>query len=322
MPDRKRFVVSHAPFLHDGGGIPERNLHTMLAALPAVLFGIYTYGAGALGVTAFCVATAVFWEYLFNRVAKRPQTIGDYNAALIGLVFAMLLPANIPWWLLFFGTFLCIVIGKQIFGGIGGNPFHPVALAMAMIMLSWSHRIDFNEALVNHELEFVVVYPLTAVKHFGTQAVHGFTTGGLFFGQQSGGVGATFGAGLLLGGLYLMARGFVRWEISLSFIFGVLATAAVFQQVNPEQYANPLFHLLTGYTLVGAFFLLPEDSSSPVNFIPMLIYGFAAGFITVLIRNIGSYYDGVVLAVLLVNIINPLIDKIRPKALGKVSHYA
>ena len=127
------------------------------------------------------------------------------------------------------------------------------------------------------------------------------------------------GFGLIGGGIYLIAKRYIRWEISLSFLAGIFLTALAFHLAAPEQYAGPMFHLLTGYTLVGAFFLLPESASSPVNPIPMLIYGAGAGIMTMLIRNLGMYHDGVLLAVLLMNLVNPLLDKIRPKALGKVA---
>jgi electron transport complex protein RnfD len=103
---------------------------------------------------------------------------------------------------------------------------------------------------------------------------------------------------------------------------GVFVTALLFNISDPTKYANPLFHVVTGYTLIGAFFLAPEDSSSPVNFIPMLIYGAAAGVLTVLIRNIGFFVDGVVFAVLMMNVANPLLDKIRPKAMGRGVEHA
>jgi electron transport complex protein RnfD len=185
-------------------------------------------------------------------------------------------------------------------------------------MLSWKDFFDFNEVLVNYDFGFAMVYPLTAAKHLGTAGVEAFSAAGLLLGQQSGGIGATFGLGLILGGIYLIARGFIRWEISVSFLAGVFITALLFNISNSELYAGPFFHLFTGYTLIGAFFLAPEDSSSPVNFIPMLIYGAAAGIMTVLIRNIGFYVDGVVFAILLMNLVNPICDNIRPKALGKV----
>ena len=137
-------------------------------------------------------------------------------------------------------------------------------------------------------------------------------------GKQVGGIGSTCGIAIILGGIYLMIRGFIRWEISVSFIFGIIVSSLLFQIGNPDAYAGPMFHLFTGYTLIGAIFLAPEDSSSPVNFIPMILYGLGCGVLTILIRNIGQDADGVILAILLMNLVNPLVDKIRPKALGKV----
>jgi electron transport complex protein RnfD len=139
----------------------------------------------------------------------------------------------------------------------------------------------------------------------------------LVMGREVGGIGATFGLGIIIGGIYLILRGYIRWEICLSFIVGILLTAGLFYLKDCETYAGPLFHLFSGYTLLGAFFLATETSSSPVNKIPMLIYGFLGGFMIILMRNIGIYADGTVLAILLINLVNPILDNIRPKALGK-----
>ena len=117
----------------------------------------------------------------------------------------------------------------------------------------------------------------------------------------------------------MIARGFVRWEIPLAFLAGVAISAGLFHAIDPTRFAGPLFHLLTGYTLIGAFFLATDDSSSPVNKVPMLIYGAMGGIMVILIRNIGAYADGVVYAILVINMINPLVDKIRPKAIGKAA---
>jgi electron transport complex protein RnfD len=290
----------------------------MFATLPAVLFGLFTYGFHAIGVVSLSISSAMIWEVAINKITKRPISLGDGNAALIGILFAMLLPATSPWWLVVTGTFVAVVIGKHIFGGIGGNPFNPVLIGLSILMVSWNDFFDFNQALLNYDFGFAMVYPLAALKHLGPTGIEAFSTTDLLFGQQTGGIGATFSLGLIAGGIYLFFRGFIRWEISASFLLGVFVTALIFNIKNPSAYAEPLFHLFTGYTLIGAFFLAPEDSSSPVNFIPMLIYGAGGGIMTVLIRNLGSYIDGVVFAILLMNLINPLIDKIRPKALGKV----
>jgi electron transport complex protein RnfD len=272
----------------------------------------------AVAVVSLSISTAILWELLINRLTHRDITIGDGNAALIGLLFAMLLPATIPWWIVVVGTFLAVVIGKQIYGGIGGNAFNPVLVAMAILMISWNDYFDFDEALVNYDLDFTMAYPLTQLKYFGVSAIDGFTAGNLLLGRQSGGIGATFGLGLILGGIYLMVKRMIRYEIALSFIAGIFITAIAFHMADPGQYARPVFHLLCGYTLIGAFFLATEDSSSPVNTIPMLIYGAGGGMLTILIRTIGSYVDGVVYAILIMNLVNPLLDKIRPKAIGKV----
>jgi electron transport complex protein RnfD len=185
------------------------------------------------------------------------------------------------------------------------------------LTLSWKGLFDFDQALVNYDLSFYMIYPLGLVKAFGAEAASDFSIGGLLMAQQSGGIGSTFGLGLIIGGIYLILRGYIRWEISVSFLIGIFITALIFNIADSEKYAGPIFHLLTGYSLIGAFFLAPEDSSSPANFIPMIIYGLLAGILAVLIRNIGAFVDGVVFAILMLNVANPLIDKIRPKAIGK-----
>ncbi len=318
MNNSKKFIVSHAPFWHSGRSISERSHHTMIALVPAVLFGLVQYGGPALAVVAFSISTAMIWELLFNLVSKRSVTINDGNAALIGLLLAMLLPATTPWWVVLTGTFVAIVIGKQIFGGIGSNPFCPPLLAVAILTVSWPDFFDFDGALVNYDLGFTMLYPLAALKNFGLSAIDSFSAGDLLLGRQLGGLGTTFGLGLILGGIYLILKGFIRWEIPCAFLAGLFVTSFLFQLADSTRYAGPVFHLLTGYTLVGAFFLATEDSSSPVNRIPMLIYGALGGVLTILIRNIGAYADGVVFAILIINIANPLLDKIRPKAVGKV----
>jgi len=322
MSESVKLTVSHAPFWHNGSQIAVKNYNILLATLLAVIPGILQYGIPALSVVTLSIASAMIWELVMNYLTRRPISIGDGNAALLGMLFAMMLPATTPWWVIVVGTFFTIVVGKQIYGGLGGNPFHPAVVAMAVLMLSWGSYFDFNGMLVNYQFDFNPVYPLVLAKSFGTGAVGGFNAMDLLLGRQVGGIGTTFALGLIIGGVYLMLRGYIRWEIAISFIAGMFVTAFVFHQANPEIYASGTFHLLTGYSLFGAFYLATEDSSSPVNFVPMLIYGALGGFMAVLIRNIGTHIDGVIFAILVINLANPLIDKIRPKTLRKVINYA
>jgi electron transport complex protein RnfD len=322
MLNEKLYAGAHAPFWHNGSSIRDKSYNTILAALPAALMGIYLYGVPALGVLALAMSSAIIWEWLINRIMRRPTTIGDGDAAVIGLLLGMLLPATIPWHAVILSTLLAILVGKQLYGGIGCNPFNPTLVAYAMLLLSWKGLLEFDAMLVNYDFGVNMVYPIGALKHFGPKVIEEYRLADLLMGWQSGAIGATFGLGLIIGGLYLMVRGFIRWEIALSFLAGVLVTAFLFNVADPAKYGSPVFHLLSGYTLIGAFFLVTEDSSSPVNFLPMLIYGAGAGILTVLIRNIGFFLDGVVFAVLMMNLVNPLLDKIRPKALGRRIDYA
>lgn len=319
MHSTKKLIVSHAPFWHDGSGLAARHYNIMLAALLPVIAGIMTYGAPALGVVCLSVSTAIGWELVMNKASKSAVSVGDGSAALVGLVLAMLLPATTPWWMVVTGTFVAIVIAKQIFGGLGANPFNPALISLAILAVSWPAFLDFNNMLADYETGFNMVYPLWSAKYFGPESVASFAPMDLLMGKQAGGIGATFGLGIIIGGIYLMARGYIRWEIVVSFLAGVFITALVFNISKPSDFAGPVFHLLAGYTLIGAVFLATEDSSSPVNLVPMLIYGAGGGLLTVLIRNIGMHVDGVVFAVLVMNLLNPLVDKIRPKAMGKVA---
>jgi len=322
MPDQKLLLGSPAPFWHNGSSIKTRSYSIILASIPAVVAGIYQYGTPALGVVSFSISFAMLWELLMNLAMGRDLSIGDGNAAVIGLMFAMLVPATTPWWAVLTGTFVAVVVGKQIFGGIGCNLLNPALVAIAILMLSWQGLLNFDEALVNYDLGFYAAYPLAALKHHGVSSVEYYSPLDLLLGRQIGGIGSTFGLGLIIGGLYLMLRGHIRWEIPISFLVGIFVTSLIFNMANPDKCAGPVFHLLTGYTLIGAFFLATEDSSSPVNFVAMLLYGTMAGILTILIRNIGFFLDGTVFAILMLNVASPLLDKIRPKAMGKGVDYA
>jgi electron transport complex protein RnfD len=316
--NNNKLIVSSAPHWHNGSSISDNNINIMIAALPALIVGISIFGMPALRVITLSVGCAMLAELLTNFVTRKELTIDDGSAAVSGVLLGMLLPASAPWWLVIIGAFVAIIIGKQVFGGIGSNPLNPTLVSFAIIMISWKSHLDFDEALLNYDPGFYMAYPLATLKHFGAAATAKYDLMDLFIGKQSGGIGAVCGLGLLIGGIYLILRGFIRWEISLSFLVGIFITAFLFNIANPEKYASPMFHLLTGNVMLGAFFLATDDTTSPVNFIPMLLFGLACGIMTVLIRCVGSYYDGVVFAILLMNLINPLIDKIRPKAIGKV----
>lgn len=316
MSSHEKHIVSHPPFIRVGNTLFPRHLTIMIAALFALIPGMMEYGAAAVGVVCLAVSSAVFWEFAVGKLSGNELALGDGNSAVVGLIFSMMLPASTPWWAVVTGTGVAIILGKMIFGGTGGNPFNPAAMAVAVLLVSWPHLMNFTGALVNHDTTFYMVEPLWNVKNFKAAMADSYPPMNLLLGKQAGGIGAAVGLGVIIGGVILILKGISRWEISLSFLAGVFIAAWGFHAANPDQYAGPVFHLLTGYTLLAAFFLATEDSSSPVNLLAMVIYGLGGGLLTVLIRNKGVYADGAVFAVLLMNLASPILDKIRPRIIA------
>jgi electron transport complex protein RnfD len=239
-------------------------------------------------------------------------TSDDFSALVDGLLFAFLLPATAPVWMVVIGSAIMVILGRMVFGGFGGSPLCAPAAGWAILAISWPEFMDLNGMLLKWDL----VEPLSELKFFGLDAIASISPMSLLLGENLGALGASQAAMVLLGGLYLMARGFLRWFIPVSFLAGVLVTALVYNIIDPQVYATPLFHLLSGSTLLAAFFLMPYPSSSPAWRIPMLLFGFFGGVMVVVIRTYGIYPDGAPFAILLVNLCTPLFDLIQPKPFG------
>jgi electron transport complex protein RnfD len=216
------------------------------------------------------------------------------------------------------GTFVSILIGRQVFGGNGGNPFNPALIGWAAVRLSWYDHINFDIAVIKYNLAFSAEYPLSVLKNSGYKAASQiWGHNGLFMGDQIGGIGTAMILLVIVGGVILLVRGVITWEIPLFFIVGTALGALVFWLTDSSKYADPLFHILTGNVMFGAFFLATDYASSPVNRVAKIIFALGCGIFTVIFRVWSKYPDGVVFAILLMNIMNPLIDKICPAIPGK-----
>lgn len=305
-------IVTAPPHVHCGRTIKGHMAETLLALLPAVVMALVGFGMGAMRVMALSCAVAVISEALCNKATKREFSVDDMSALHTGLLFAFLLPASAPWWLVTMGAASSIVLGKMIFGGLGGNPLCAPLVGWTTCRISFASFMDTNSTMLMSELPA----PLQQLKYFGLDSVEYLDTTSLFLGQQLGGLGEVQIAGLLAGGLFLLIRRHVTWEIPTAFLAGVAGTAFIYQLIDASAYASPLFHLVSGGTIFGAFFLATEPASSPVGRIPTLIYGLMAGAMVIVIRVYGIYPDGVPFAVLLANLFTPLLDRIRPKPFG------
>jgi electron transport complex protein RnfD len=239
-------------------------------------------------------------------------TADNFTALVDGLLFAFLLPATAPAWLVVAGTAFMVILGRMVFGGYGGSPVCAPALGWAILAISWPDFMDMNGMLLKWDL----IEPLSELKFFGHEAITDVSTVSLLLGGNLGALGASQAIMIILGGAFLMACGLLRWYIPVSFLAGVLLTGLVYNLIDPLLYASPVFHLLSGSTLLAAFFLMPYPSSSPAWRIPMLLFGFFGGALVIIIRTYGIYPDGACFAVLLANLCTPLFDMIQPKPFG------
>lgn len=305
-------TVSAPSFAHSGQTVRSMMLTSIAALAPAMVMAGVVHGLPAVRVLAMCGVAAMIAEALCERLMGRASSLDDWHGLYTGLVFAFLLPASAPWWLALVGSAASIVLGKMIFGGLGGGPFSPALVGWAVCLLSWPEAIDPEFSMLASEL----TSPLHHLKFFGAEAVQDVTPAQLLLGRQLGGLGASQVWAVLAGGLAMVALGRVRWEIPLAFLAGLAATAAAYWVSDPSAHATPLFHLLAGSGVFVAFFAATDEPSSPSRPLSMLLFGLLAGALTVVIRVYGIYPDGAPFAVLLANLFTPALARLRPKPFG------
>jgi electron transport complex protein RnfD len=318
-------VVSSSPHVHAGLTTGRMMRAVMLALVPACLAGVYLFGLPALRVLVICTATAVAAEAGWQRLAGQTVTVGDGSAALTGILLALNLPPACPWWLALVGALTAIVVGKQVFGGLGHNPFNPALVARIVLLVSFPVAMTgWTAPQPGHLLPDAVsaATPLGAAKTAVTltgRLPEGLmdTAGHYFWGCMSGSLGEVSAAALLAGGLFLLAVRVISWHVPASYLATVMLLSGLFWLVDPTRYPSPLFHLLTGGLLLGAFFMATDLVTTPLTGAGMVLFGCGCGVLTVLIRLFGGYPEGVAFSILLMNAATPLIDRyMTPRPFG------
>jgi len=298
-------VVSSSPHIRSEETVQRIMLDVIIALLPATAASVYFFGMRALAITLVSVAAAVAAEAAIQKIRNRPVTINDGSAVITGLLLALTLSPAMPLWMVAVGAVAAIGIGKQVYGGLGSNPFNPALVGRAFLvvtfpvhMTTWINPIDGVTSAT----------PLGLLKMEGTAT--GYTE--LFIGNVGGSLGETSALLLILGGLYLLYRGIIDWRIPAFYLGTVAVMTAVLGQ-------DPVFHLLAGGLMLGAFFMATDMVTTPVTRTGKIIFGIGAGILVVLIRLYGGYPEGVLFSILLMNTFTPIIDKYtRPKIYGEV----
>ncbi len=323
-----RFIISASPHVHSGQDVPSVMRDVILALLPALLAGIWFFGFDAFRVLVLAVLGCVGFEMIMNRLLGRASTIGDFSAALTGVLLAMNLPSGSPWWLVITGSGAAIVIGKAIYGGLGYNPFNPALVARVFLLISFPVQMTrwvVPQGITTGLDAATGATPLGAAKEAASLG-RSLNEAGLpdnlhlLLGNVGGSFGEVSALALLLGGAFLLYRGIIRWQIPVGFIGSVVVITGLAHFLAPERYLSPVVHVLAGGLILGAFFMATDMVTSPVTRKGMLIFGIGCGVLTSVIRLWGGYPEGVSFAILLMNAVTPLIDRYtRPKVFGQSS---
>lgn len=299
-------IVTCSPHIRHNDTTQSIMRDVLIALLPALLVSVVVFGVRALLLVAVCVAFAVGAEYVFQKGCRRPVTVGDYSAAVTGLLLAYNLPVGLPLWMAAFGSIVAIIAIKQLFGGIGQNFANPAITARIVLLISFTGPM--TDWVTGYPDAVAGATPLGLMAAGQTEQLPSMAR--MALGQIGGCIGEVSAVALLLGFAYLLYRKVITWHITVSFIATVAVLTALFGQ-------SPVYHTLAGGLLLGAIFMATDYSTSPPTPKGRIIFGVGCGVLTALIRVFGNYPEGVSFAILLMNIVTPHISTLtRNKALG------
>ncbi|MCU7844289.1 MAG: RnfABCDGE type electron transport complex subunit D [Candidatus Thiodiazotropha sp. (ex Monitilora ramsayi)] len=338
------------PYTHARSSINRTMGLVMLALLPATLFSLYLFGWPAIFLFITTLIAAMVAEAISLRISGRPSRpfLLDGSALLTGWLLAMTLPPWAPWWIGVVGALLAIIVGKQIFGGIGQNLFNPAMVARVALLISFPLEMTlFNPPIplfsaqapgfldslsitFGNSDHLDAISSATALGHYKTELSRGLSitdiTGGtdtlwqLTTGTAAGSMGETSALLLLLGGLFLLYKRVITWHIPLAMLGTLALCAGIFHLIDPDTYLGPLTHLMSGAAILGAFFIATDLVTSPTSIRGQLIFGAGCGLLVYVIRTFAGYPEGVAFAVMLMNACTPLIDHyFKPRIYGRDS---
>ena len=316
----EKLIVSSSPHMVTKTDTSKIMGTVLIALLPAFAVGIYQFGFRVVTLTAVFVASCVLFEYLYNKITKKPQTVGDLSAVLTGVLLAFNCPSSLPYEIAIVGSFAAIVVIKQLFGGIGQNLVNPAVTARVFMFIAFATPMtSWPTPRGGHATGAVVdattsATPLGVLSHGSFADVYndGFTKMDLFLGNVGGCIGEVSALAILIGGLFLIWKKVISPIIPVTFIATVFVLGLIWGGFD-----GALFHILAGGLMLGAIFMATDYVTSPLTKLGQIVYGIGCGVITILIRYFGGYSEGVTYAILCMNACAVLLDKIgRPVKFG------
>ncbi len=336
-----------SPFIFASNSVTRIMIWVVLALIPGIVAQVIYFGWGVIINAAIAIASALLFETLILSLRKRPvaPSLLDGSAIVTALLLAISLPPLTPWWIPFVGTGFAIVIAKHLYGGLGYNPFNPAMIGYAMLLIAFPKQMTawlLPVMLADHPLTFSQLLQYSLHTHLPNSLSLDAVTGAspldlvktqtrlgqtipMVLEQSSNRFGSLAGIGwewinvwFLVGGLVLMARRIISWHIPLAMLTALIVMAGIFYLIDPNLYASPLFHLMSGATMLGAFFIATDPVTAATTVKGRLVYGALIGVLLYIIRQWGGYPDAIAFAVLLINMAVPTIDYYtKPRVFGE-----
>ncbi len=333
MTDYKnlKLIASSSPHIRSDVSTRSIMLDVIIALCPALLMSVWNFGnwnLRALTMTLVSVISCVFWEWLYRKLMKKPQMIGDLSAVVTGMLLAFVCPVTIPYWMIVMGAFFSIVVVKQLYGGIGCNFLNPALAGRAILvasfagaMTTWAAADAVIPVFSSAADVTTAATPLAVMKGGSADAFNQLTANvslaDMFLGKIGGSLGETSALMLLLGGVYLLIRKVISWHIPVAFIATVAIVSLIAAPAGVSNVDYMLYSVLGGGLFLGAIFMATDYATSPVTKVGQIVFGVGCGLITCFIRRFGSYPEGVCYSILIMNCTTWLLDKyIRPVIYG------
>ena len=330
MTDYKslKLIASSSPHIRSNEDTRSIMLDVIIALMPALVMGVYVFGWRALTSTLVSVAACVVWEWLYRKVMKKSNSIGDLSAVVTGILLAFVCPVQIPYWMIIIGAFFSIVLVKQLYGGIGCNFINPALAGRAILLASYATamttwvKVGEKAAVIGSNADIVTAAtPLAMMK--GVDAAgwetltNTYTLGDMFIGRIGGSLGEVSSLMLLLGGIYLLLRKVISWQTPVAFIATVAVITLISAPAGVSSVEYMAYNVFGGGLMLGAIFMATDYATSPVTKLGQAIFGIGCGLITVFIRRFGSYPEGACYSIMIMNCTTWLLDKyIRPTIYG------
>lgn len=322
-----RLTISPSPHVHGTDSVKRNMYGVIIALLPALVASLWFFGVDALCVILTSIVSCVLIEFLIQKfILKVPTTVSDGSAAVTGLILAFNLPSNLPLWIVVIGALFAIGVCKMTFGGLGQNIVNPaiggrvfLLVSFPAPMTSWPVPQSVDGATAATPLA-IMKEGLRSGKSVSEIMPDLPSNGDLLLGNAGGSLGEVAALMLLIGLVYMLVRRIITWHIPVSIFLTIIVFAGLLHLCNPEAYASPLFHLLTGGVMLGAIFMATDYVSSPMTPKGQIIYGVGIGVLTILIRTFGAYPEGMSFAILIMNLVTPIINTYcKPKRFGEVA---